>query len=121
MLTDLPVTTVCPHHLLPAQGVAHVGYLPGGKVVGFGAIGRLVSCLGRRLVLQEVLGQAVADALVAHLGARGAGCVLDLEPTCMTARGGRHHGARAVTTAFAGELTLDPALRAELLRCVPPR
>lgn len=107
VVRDLPVATLCPHHLLPAQGTAHVGYIPEGRVVGLGALGRLVQCYARRLILQEDLGQAVADALVTHLGARGAGCMVDLSPTCLTMRGGRHHGARAVTTAFAGTLLDD--------------
>lgn len=115
VVRDLPVTTMCPHHLLPAQGVGHVGYLPGNRVVGLGALGRLLGCYARRLILQEDLGQAVVDALMRHLGARGAGCVIDLTPTCLTGRGGRHHGARAVTTTLAGALRDDPALQRQFL------
>ena len=115
LLRDLPVTTVCPHHLMPASGVAHVAYLPGSRVAGFGSIGRLVDCFSRRLALQEALGQNVVDALATHLGARGAGCVLDLSPTCLTARGGRRHGARAVTYAWSGEMARDAAARSEML------
>ena len=115
LLRDLPVTTMCPHHLMPASGVAHVGYLPGQRVAGFGSIGRLVDCFSRRLALQEAIGQNVVDALASHLGARGAGCVLDLSPTCLTARGGRRHGARAVTYAWSGEMARDAAARSEML------
>lgn len=115
ILRDLPITTTCPHHLMPAGGVAHVGYLPGGRVAGFGSIGRLVDCFARRLALQEDLGQNVADALTRHLGARGAGCVLTLAPSCLTARGGRRHGARAITYAWSGEMARDAAARSELL------
>lgn len=116
-------TTVCPHHLLPATGWIHVGYLPSDQIVGLGAIGKLVHCLSRRLALQETLGQQIADALVQHLGARGAGCVVDLVPGCVVARGGRHHGARVITHAWAGSLadTSDRgsvAERAELLSAV---
>lgn len=120
VLTELPTTVTCPHHLMPAQGVVHLGYLPGERVVGFGALGRLVECYARRLILQEDLGQALVDALVTHLRARGAGCVVDLTPTCLTARGGQHHGARAVTTALAGVMADDPDLRREFLQRVPP-
>jgi GTP cyclohydrolase IA len=115
VVRDLPVATMCPHHLLPAQGTAHVGYVPRGRVVGLGALGRLLQCYARRLVLQEDLGQSVADALVTHLGAQGAACRVDLSPTCLTIRGGRHHGARAVTTAFAGALAEDRALQHQFL------
>ena len=118
LITSVATTTICPHHLLPASGVTHVGYWPGDGVVGLGAIARLVDCYARRLALQEDLGQQIADALVTHLGARAAGAVVDLSPACMTARGERRHGSRAVTTAFAGAATSDAALRAELLAAI---
>jgi GTP cyclohydrolase I len=121
VLTDVPTTAVCPHHLMPAEGVVHLGYLSRAHVVGFGALGRLVDCFARRLILQEALTQSIADALVEHLGARGAGCVADLTPSCITARGGRRHGAQAVTTAFAGEMQQDAAMRRELLQHLPTR
>lgn len=103
LVTDVSTTAVCPHHLLPASGVAHVGYLPGERVVGLGALARLVHCFARRLILQEDLGQRVADALVTHLGAKAAACALDLSPTCMVARGERAHGAHAISVAYAGD------------------
>lgn len=115
VVADLPASTTCPHHLMPASGVVHLGYRPGSRVVGFGALGRLVDCYARRLIIQEDLGQAVADALVTHLGARGAGVVVDLTPTCMTARAERRHGARTLTTAYAGSMANDATERAELL------
>lgn len=102
LVTSIATTTTCPHHLMPATGVAHVGYLPGASVVGLGALARLVDCYARRLVLQEDLGRSVAAALVEHLGARAAGVVLDLSPTCLTSRGDRRHGARAITIAYDG-------------------
>ncbi len=102
VLRQLPVTTMCPHHLMPAFGEADIAYLPGGKVVGFGAVGDLLDCFSRRLALQEDLGRVVAEALVRHLDARAACCVLKLTPTCMTLRGGRRHGASAITFAWAG-------------------
>jgi GTP cyclohydrolase I len=102
VVTSIATTTTCPHHLMPATGVAHVGYLPGSRVVGLGALARLVDCYARRLVLQEDLGRAIARALVEHLGARAAGVILDLSPTCLTARGDRRHGARAITASYEG-------------------
>ena len=113
VLTGIHTTAVCPHHLLPATGVSHVAYLPRERLVGLGALARLVDCFARRLVLQEDLAQHVADALVEHLDARAAGCVVDLAPTCMIARGERQVGARAIATAFAGERDAD--LRRALL------
>lgn len=118
VVTNVLTTAMCPHHLLPAPGVVHVGYLPNDRVVGLGALGRLVGCYARRLALQEDVGRNIASALVDVLGARGAGVVLDLAPTCLTTRGGRHHGARAVTHAFSGALNDDAGLRAEFLAAV---
>jgi GTP cyclohydrolase I len=118
LVTSVATTTICPHHLLPATGLTHVGYWPGDGVVGLGAVARLVDCYARRLALQEDIAQNVADALVTHLGARAAGAIVDLSPACMTARGDRRHGSRAVTTAFAGAALADAALRAELLSAV---
>ena len=101
-VTGIEFHSVCPHHLLPSRGVAHVAYLPGGKVVGFGQIVRLVDALAHRLVLQEDLARAIADALVAHLGARGAACLVDAEQLCMTVRGEKRGGARAHADAWVG-------------------
>lgn len=110
-VTGIDFHSVCPHHLLPSRGVAHVAYLPGGKVVGFGQLARLVDCLSHRLVLQEDLARTIADALVAHLGARGAACVLDAEQLCMTVRGERRRRALAHVEAWAGELERDAPAR----------
>jgi GTP cyclohydrolase I len=118
LVTSVATTTMCPHHLLPASGVTHVGYWPGDGVVGLGAIARLVDCYSRRLALQEDVAQRIADALVEHLGARAAGAVVDLTPTCMTARGDRRHGSHAVTAAFAGDARGDASLRTELMSAI---
>jgi GTP cyclohydrolase I len=112
-LRDIETSILCPHHLMPASGVVHVAYAPGGRIVGFGAIARLVTCFARRLILQETLVQSIADALVEHLGARGAGCAADLAPTCLSARGERCHAARAVVSATAGEMRAGAALHAD--------
>ncbi len=118
IVTQLPLVTMCPHHLLPAVGRAHVAYLPDAAVVGLGALASLVDCFARRLILQEDLADRVVDALVEHLGARGAACVLDLEPTCLTGRGERRHGARAVASAFRGAFESDPSSRDELFTAI---
>jgi GTP cyclohydrolase I len=109
LVTSIATSTTCPHHLMPASGVAHVAYLPGSRVVGLGALAQLVDCYARRLALQEDLGRAIARALVEHPGARAAGVILDLSPSCMTARGGRRHGSRAITSAFEGPLAEELA------------
>ena len=103
MVQDIATTAMCPHHLLPAPGVVHLAYAPGERLAGLGALGTLVQAFARRLILQETLAQNVAEALVTHLGARAAACAADLQPTCVTARGGRQHAARATSIAFAGD------------------
>jgi GTP cyclohydrolase I len=110
-VTGIDYHSVCPHHLLPSRGVAHVAYVPGGKVVGFGQLVRLVDALAHRLVLEEDLARDVADALVRHLGARGAACVLEAEQLCMTVRGEKRSRARAHAEAWAGTLAKDGADR----------
>jgi len=111
VVRDIPVTCICPHHLLPATGVLHIGYLPSQRIVGFGALSRLALAYARRLILQETLCERVAQALVEHLGARGAGCIAELQPLCLTARGDRPAHASVVTAATSGALLEDAGLR----------
>jgi GTP cyclohydrolase I len=102
---DIAVTTMCPHHLLPAEGLATVAFAPNGKIVALGAIARLVGALSHRLTLQETLGEEVAGALAKHLQPRWAGCRLTLRHACMCARGERQHGARVESVALHGSPT----------------
>lgn len=101
-VTHLDFTGVCPHHLLPWRGVAHVAYLPGAHVAGFGRLAVLVDALAHRLVLQEKLAADVAQALVAGLGAIGAGVVIEAEQSCMTLRGEKRARSRTLVEASAG-------------------
>jgi GTP cyclohydrolase I len=114
-LRDMTVTTMCPHHLLPAEGTATVAYMPQEKIVALGAIVRLVHAFARRLTLQETIGDEVARALTVHLGAQWAGCRLSLRHACMCARGERQHGARIETVALAGGLTSEERTRAYMV------
>jgi GTP cyclohydrolase I len=113
---DIPFHGLCPHHLLPFQGVAHIGYLPDRKLAPFSGLARLLDCYCHRLEVQETITHQVAEALVAHLGARGAAVVLESEQTCMTVRGVKRRGTRIVTTHFSGTLRTKPDLRREFLR-----
>lgn len=112
---------MCPHHLLPYRGVAHVAYLPAGKLVGFGRLGDLVDCYTRRLTLQERATHQIADALQRHLGARGAGCVIEAEQLCLALPGERHDKAGVVTGAFVGEMKQRPELKARLFDFCSPK
>jgi GTP cyclohydrolase IA len=104
VLRHLSTVTVCPHHLLPAVGSATVMYIPSVRIAGLGAIARVVDGFARRLVLQEVIGEHVANALVEYLGARGALCKLSMMHTCLVARGERKHDALVDTVALSGSL-----------------
>jgi GTP cyclohydrolase I len=114
-LRNVETCVMCPHHLLPAPGVVHLAYAPGERIVGLGALSRLVQCFARRLTLQETLVQNIADALVTHLGAQGAACVADLRPTCLTVRGEREASANVVTIATAGNMRAGEALHATVI------
>ena len=109
-VTGIAVATICPHHLLPALGVAHVVYLPGAALLGIGTISALVDACARRLTLQEAIGQHVVNALIEHAGARGAYCELELEHSCLRARGERQAGAVVRSSARAGEFASREAL-----------
>jgi len=115
-VTGIDFHAVCPHHLLPYRGTACIAYVPGGRVLGFGVLARLLDCFAHRLVIQEVLARQVADALVQHLGARGAACILDAEQMCLTVRGERRREARTHSQAFAGEMEGDAAWQRRVLR-----
>ena len=117
VVRDIAVTCICPHHLLPASGVVHVAYVPTTKVVGLGALARLAQCLSRRLILQETLCEQIALALETELGASGSGCIADLAPACLTARGENQAGARVVTAATRGKLQNDAQLRSAFFGC----
>jgi GTP cyclohydrolase IA len=109
----IPFRTVCEHHLLPFAGTAHVGYLPGERILGLSKLARIVEHFAARPQTQERLTKQVADCLTEQLSPRGAGVVLEAEHTCMTLRGVRALGARTVTSALGGALRADPRSRAE--------
>jgi GTP cyclohydrolase I len=113
-LRDVAISTMCPHHLLPASGHATVAFAPRARLVGLGVLAEVLDAYARRLTLQEELGERVVAAVAEALDARWAACRLVLSHGCMTARGERTHGATVETLAFAGEATS----RAEALAVV---
>jgi len=110
---SLPVLSVCEHHLLPFVGVAHVGYLPGERILGLSKLARVVEHFARRPQIQERLTQQVADWLHTQLSPRGVGVVVEAEHLCMTVRGVQAAGSTTVTSALHGELRANAASRAE--------
>lgn len=107
--------SMCPHHLVPYRGVAHVAYIPKGKLIGFGRLADLVECFTKRLTLQERATHQIAQSLMEGLGAAGAGCVIEAEQMCLALPGERHDQSGVVTSAFVGEMQQRPDLKARLL------
>jgi GTP cyclohydrolase I len=121
LVRDIPFTSMCEHHLLPFTGVAHVGYLPNGRVVGLSKLARVVEEVARRPQVQERMTQTVADMLEEKLGTKGAAVVIESEHSCMALRGVRKSGTLTVTSSFRGIFRTNPASRAEILSLINRR
>jgi GTP cyclohydrolase I len=115
---DIPFHSMCAHHLLPFMGVAHVGYLPDGRILGLSKLARVVETFARGLQSQEQLTQEVADWIDEHLGPRGVGVVLEAEHLCMSLRGVQARGVKTVTSALHGLVRDDARTRQEFLALV---
>ena len=115
LVRDIPVRSLCEHHLLPFVGVAHVGYLPDDRILGLSKFARLVEFFARRAQTQERLTTQIADHLQERLAPVGVGVVIEAEHSCMSLRGARAAGARTVTSTLRGSLREDPSSRAEFL------
>jgi len=118
ILRDIPFYSVCEHHFMPFHGVAAVGYIPDGRVVGVSKLARLVEGYARRPQLQERLTGQVADALMETLRPDGVAVVIEAEHLCMTQRGVKKPGSRMVTSATRGLFRRNQATRAEFLSLV---
>jgi GTP cyclohydrolase I len=112
---EIPFHSLCEHHLLPFVGVAHVGYLPGERIIGLSKLARVVDRFARSLQVQERLTTEIAGWLEAELRPRGVGVVLEAEHSCMSLRGVRKPGATTVTSALFGVLRDDQRTRGEFL------
>ena len=110
---DIPFHSLCQHHMLPFKGVAHVGYLPGERILGLSKLARVVELFARGLQVQERLTKRVADWLQEHLAPKGVGVVLAAEHLCMSLRGVHASGSHTVTSALHGGLRDDPRSRSE--------
>lgn len=115
LVRDIPFRSVCEHHLLPFTGTAHVGYLPGQRIVGLSKLARAVEKFAARPQTQERLTSQIAHWLEELLGARGVGVVMSAEHSCMTLRGAQVPGTLTRTRVLTGDLRFDPHLRAEFL------
>ena len=115
---DIPFHSLCEHHLLPFVGVAHIGYLPGERILGLSKLARVVEHFARRLQVQERLTSQVANWLNEQLAPKGVGIVIEAEHLCMSLRGVRANGARTVTSALHGLVRHDERTRGEFLALV---
>lgn len=121
LVRDISFCSMCEHHLLPFTGVAHIAYLPSGKVVGLSKLARVVEEVSRRPQVQERLTQTVADLVEDRLSARGVAVVVSSTHSCMTMRGVRKPGSLCVTSAMRGAIRSDPKTRAEVLGLIQNR
>ena len=118
VIRGIAIHGVCPHHLVPFRGVAHVAYIPGGRLHGFGRIARMVDAIGHRFTYQEWMTRDIADALVTHGLAGGGACIIEAEQLCLLLGEDRRGDERVVTQAFAGCFETSDQLRNEFLRAL---
>ena len=115
---DIPFYSMCEHHFLPFHGIAHIGYIPNGRVVGASKLSRVVEVFARRPQLQERLTTQIADTFVNALQPKGVAVIMEAEHLCMTMRGIRKPGSKMVTSAMRGLFRERAATRAEFLTLI---
>jgi GTP cyclohydrolase I len=118
MLRDIRVFSHCEHHLAPFVGVAHVAYLPSGRILGLSKIARVVEIFAKRLQTQETLTAQIAGAIESALKPRGVAVLIEAEHQCMSMRGVRQPGVKTITTRFTGALETDASYRDRFLQMV---
>ena len=118
LVRDITFTSMCEHHLLPFSGVAHVAYLPEGKVTGLSKIARVVEEVARRPQVQERMTQTIADLISTKLNTSGVGVVVSAEHSCMSIRGVKKPGSLTITSSLRGDFRDDPATRAEFMSLI---
>jgi len=121
VVRGIAIHGVCPHHLVPFRGIAHVAYIPGGRLHGFGRIARMVDAIGHRFTYQEWMTRDISEALITHGKALGAACVIEAEQLCLLLGEDRRGDERVYTQAFAGLLQDDAAKRGEFLQAINRR
>jgi GTP cyclohydrolase I len=123
VVKDIPLYSVCEHHMVPFLGRAHVAYIPGheGQITGISKLARVVDVLSKRLQVQERLTTEVADTLVKALQPRGVLVVIEAEHLCMSMRGVKKPGTLTVTSAVRGSFHTNAASRAEAMSLIRQR
>lgn len=116
LIKDIPLYSMCEHHLLPFIGVAHVGYIPhGNRVTGLSKIVRVTELFAHRLQTQERLTTQIADAVMQYLQPKGVVVIIEAEHLCMVMRGVRSPGSKTTTSVVRGIFRENPATRAEVM------
>lgn len=118
IVKGIPFVSFCEHHLLPFSGVAHVGYLPKGKIVGLSKMARLVDAYAKRLQVQERMTVQITSAMDTYLSPLGSGCVVTAEHSCMSCRGVLKQGTMTITSSLTGTFRNDSKCRDEFLQLV---
>lgn len=116
--TNIPFYSMCEHHFLPFYGVAHIGYIPSGRIAGVSKLARVVEGFARRPQLQERLTSQIADTILKVLDPRGVAVILQAEHLCMTMRGVKKPGSNIITSAMRGLFRQRAATRAEFLTLI---
>lgn len=118
LLKDIPMHSMCEHHLLPFTGLAHVAYIPNGRVAGLSKLARVVDLFARRPQVQERLTEQIADFIQSRLDTKGVAVVIEATHSCMAIRGVKKPGARMVTSAMRGFFLADHRSRHEVLSLI---
>jgi GTP cyclohydrolase I len=119
LIKNIPLYSMCEHHLLPFAGVAHIAYIPkGGRIVGLSKIARVVDNLSRRLQVQERLTKQIADLIMEHLKPLGVMVVIEAEHMCMSMRGAKKPKSITVTSALRGSFRTHSATRSEAMTLI---
>ena len=118
LVRDISFNSMCEHHLLPFNGVAHVAYIPNGRVTGLSKLARVVDEVARRPQVQERMTQTVADLVEAELKTAAVAVVVEAEHSCMSIRGIRKPGSLTITSALRGSFKSNPASRAEIMSLI---
>jgi GTP cyclohydrolase I len=118
LVRDISFNSMCEHHLLPFSGVAHVGYIPNGKVVGLSKLARVVESVSRRPQVQERMTEDIANLLIEELEVKGVAVVIEATHSCMTIRGVRKPGSVCVTSAMKGIFRSNLSSRSEVMTLI---
>jgi GTP cyclohydrolase I len=118
LVRDISFNSMCEHHLLPFTGVAHIGYVPSGKVVGLSKLARVVESVSRRPQVQERMTEEIANLLIDELGVKGVAVVIEATHSCMTIRGVRKPGSICVTSAMKGIFRSNLSSRSEVMQLI---